>query len=95
MTERPWTQGPWRLFNTEQVQGIEAADGSTVCTFDKLGWLPNGQLLAAAPDLFEALEEMLTAFSMQNIGVDASRRRTNAKKQARDALAKALPEKQR
>jgi hypothetical protein len=36
--------------------------------------------------LMTALEEMLTAFSMENIGIDASRRRLAAKKQARAAL---------
>ena len=43
----------------------------------------------AAQALYEALEEMLAAFSMDNVGVDASLRRCHAKRAAREALAKA------
>lgn len=49
----------------------------------------NQRLAAAAPDLANALQEMLAAFSMENIGIEASRRRLAAKKAARDALATA------
>ena len=38
--------------------------------------------------LSDALEEMLEAFSMENIGLEASKRRLEAKKRARAALEK-------
>jgi len=44
------------------------------------------------PELFEALKEMLAAFSMENIDVSASLRRTSAKASARIAIAKARGE---
>ena len=52
----------------------------------------DAHLIAAAPEMYEALAEMLLAFSMENIGVDASLRRCHAKRDARAALTKARGE---
>lgn len=49
-------------------------------------------LEASHAEMYKALEEMLVAFSMENVGVSASLRRTSAKASARIALAKARGE---
>jgi hypothetical protein len=43
-------------------------------------------------EALDALQEMVTAHSMKNIGIDASMRRTRANKRAREVLAKRTDE---
>ena len=93
------TPGPWNLHSPDEGDPI-TGDG-TFCITAKSMVIANAQprdwhetpanarLIAAAPDLLAALREMVEAFSMDNIGVDALARNINAKKLARDAIAKA------
>ena len=76
------TYGQIAQVNTPSFQELpEAKTADEVAT--------NARLLAAAPDLLSALREMLDAFSLENVGVDAMGKNLAAKRQARDAIAKA------
>ena len=64
MTGRKWTPGPW----VAMANGwIEASDGDPVAMINADGLpnsifyddLPNAHLIAAAPDLYEALDVMI------------------------------------
>ena len=73
MTEPKWTKGPWRVVVDEeaaQVKGfpcIEAEDYEVVGTEGMYGDLDtdyaNAHLIAAAPDLYEALDWSLRAIA--------------------------------
>ena len=63
MTERKWTPGPWRVGPVDDTR-VEDADGNEVAQIDGDYNQPetwplmeaNARLIAAAPDLYEALE---------------------------------------
>jgi hypothetical protein len=83
------TPRPWRAAEHERLAFIRASFRDSSHATDE----PAVDFLLRVMDVqTKALEEMLIAFSMQNIGVTASLRRTNAKKQARAALALATKE---
>lgn len=78
MTERKWTEGPWVALPYDDI-GDEVAihkfDGEYVASVDCDGCFDvlsgpvitaNAHLIAAAPDLYEALEGIITA--MEGIG---------------------------
>ncbi|MEJ2897752.1 hypothetical protein RVU96_17695 [Bordetella avium] len=59
------TKGPWRYdYEPGYCGELIAADGSVVCVFTEEPGLDDAKVLAAAPDLLEALQEtqsLLTA----------------------------------
>ena len=58
MTERKWTAGPWvKRGQTNTVQGPE---GNTVADVRYKNGKNDAQLIAAAPDLYEALDDLWT-----------------------------------
>lgn len=99
-----WTPGPWAYEQVYRQDGVplpqwivssetaldDFGDELAVATYHFKE--ADARLGAASPDLYDALAEMLAAHSMETIGVDASLRRTDAKKAARAALAKARGE---
>lgn len=61
MTERKWTPGPWEVAAGNGYDQILAADGSSLMANETYyPWVPykmeDWHLIAAAPDLYEALE---------------------------------------
>ncbi|QXI63408.1 hypothetical protein CP157_01126 [Paracoccus marcusii] len=54
MSERKWTQGPW-VVNRER--GIRGANGESVASTYCAAPVGDASLIAAAPDLYRALEE--------------------------------------
>jgi len=96
MTERKWTPGPWDAMATGW---IEAGDGDPIALINDSGLpnsifdedLPNAHLIAAAPDLYEALEWLSDA--VLALGrLDDSGHILNAINKADVALAKARGE---
>lgn len=54
------TPGPWKFWYEPGYCGeINAANGASVCSFVTEPNAANAQLLAAAPDLLEALEAVI------------------------------------
>lgn len=86
MSELKATPGPWEPRHDELV----AKDGNTVAIFLCCGGqevnAANAHLIAAAPELYEALEMMLKMVEFGGFGKDA------AMDTARSALAKARGE---
>jgi len=56
-----YTPGPWKLYKTASGRnGIEGADGSEICkTDDDAEGLATARLIAAAPDMLDALKYAL------------------------------------
>lgn len=93
---RKWTPGPWTVDDGDsEAFGVFSADGAGICYLSEnpyrgLGLRPedsaNANLIAAAPDMYEALETMLAIFApkLSLPGSMASK--------ARAALAKARGE---
>lgn len=97
MTERKWTPGPWYIDGYNETR-----DGGYVeVKSEKFHWVcsvtdysdgtakPNAHLIAAAPDLYEALEVMRHEYrtALRISGVDEKTSKTMATANA--ALAKA------
>lgn len=99
---RKYTKGPWRVEKRTTpgefvtTTHIVSADGSHIanvgpCDIDK-----NAPLIAASPDLLEALDECDTAFTVLNINSDepmnpqARQAMRSAWEKTQAALAKAL-----
>ena len=57
MAKTKWTEGRWTF---DKATGQVDCDGGTVA--HNIGWAPNGRLIAAAPDLYGALDEMVDSF---------------------------------
>jgi hypothetical protein len=90
-----WTKGPWHV---SRGNGVDTNQGKQVCrapigyerTIVGRNWKANAHLIAAAPDLYEALESLLDDLKMTpEINLDGWGIDT---KQARAALAKARGE---
>jgi hypothetical protein len=88
MSERKWTPGPWPIDKTGDgkriIVGVGLVDGP--CGYDlaeiyaddcdPVEAHANAHLIAAAPDLYEALEELcLAAGGMPMTGIEFERRR--------------------
>ena len=101
------TQGPWKVskprksyMNGEMMFRIDGAD--VVTDYEDWGFTEeSARLIAAAPDLLEALQELLTsdrANSFEIVGRDTDGHPLNvvgvARKKARTAIAKATGEKE-
>lgn len=90
---RPWTPGPWWVCDGEECgnplcDGIYTPEGRGVLTLDDdVVVRANAVLMAAAPDLFEALQDYVNAPEDSHPMAAQARRR-----KALAALAKALGE---
>ena len=95
MADTKWTPGPWRINKEDDWGGVEITSESRVGMIEiamlavtfrgNIGkeQRANARLIAAAPELYEALDAMLTRFGHHS-NVDIKR--------AADALAKARGE---
>ena len=54
MSERKWTPGPWAV---RDARGIRGANGECVASTYCAAPAEDAHLIAAAPDLYEALEQ--------------------------------------
>ena len=99
MSEPKWIPGPWRL----EGDRVRADDGRpdipwNVCEFRVCGGLPgeiqkaNAQLIASAPELFEALTALLNEVIEAGFETATDYGWPNAISNARAALAKARGE---
>ena len=62
MSETKFTPGPWRYEYEDGYCGeLIGANGGMICTFTDEPNEANANLIAAAPDLYEALKEVLLA----------------------------------
>lgn len=50
------TPGPWAILDLEKIKRIYVAGGNIICDVRGDEQQANARLIAAAPDLFEALE---------------------------------------
>lgn len=66
MTERKWTPGPWVVKFSHGDTAIYMDGECTMCDMTYYPWVPENindwHLIAAAPDLYEALEAMEDEF---------------------------------
>lgn len=96
--ETKFTPGPWKIHNKNLNYKIKIRDstGDTVCVIlpaqDDGCTLADASLIAAAPELYEALQAMTAAFRLY-VGheADPAQDEVDAFKLARAALAKAVP----
>ena len=96
-TETKWTPGPWRYWKEESGYCGEmvAANGKSVCVFLDDPNDKDAALIAAAPELYEALEDLLGYFRSGNaVDVERATIKANAPEvlAARAALKKARGE---
>lgn len=64
MSERKWTPGPWRVERDEysgiEKYGVYASDETPVVShFTAIEDEPDSHIIAAAPDLYDALQAMV------------------------------------
>ncbi len=77
------TPGPWRTsHHGDWVVGRDDKSGSVVVAKGAFNWKANSRLIAAAPDLLEALSEMVEIAEAQGLRVT----------RARAAISKAMRE---
>jgi hypothetical protein len=98
-TPRPWKRHARNrhhmIVETPEngVRKLIASVATHTGTFTPEEWDENAELIVRAVNNYDALvaalAEMLTSHSMDNVGLEASKRRLAAKQLARDALAKA------
>lgn len=103
MAEPKWTPGPWewRMHETYNLPALYGANGEVVMDFGDdepyyptAGMPPNHHdqaLIAAAPDLYEALRSLVEAFE-QIVPLNTDRVDYDAYKRAIAALSKARGE---
>lgn len=92
---RPWTPGPWKLFDDETcfVGYIMHDEGFRAHIFETAGQQEdeaNALLIAAAPELFEALAEAVRMYGSEGGPWNVPSHPGSWIAQARAALAKAL-----
>ena len=89
MSEK-WTPGPWHV-NYSKFSQVKAANGAIVATCNRLSNLVNLQsnanLIAAAPDMYEALRAIISDLPSNRDWLDPVVERA-----AKDALKKARGE---
>lgn len=59
MAETGWTPGSWVFQDDEFIVAGAWPYGSTICTMDEKNRKANARLIAAAPDMAEALEAIV------------------------------------
>ncbi len=94
----PWTKGPWRQGHgrdiSEGTAEVYAGDAKIAAanTHPKTGdWYANARLIAAAPDLYNALADVLSAWEGKS-GMGTVFEMERALPSVRAALAKARGE---
>ena len=94
MSERNWTDGPWMAGKRSSVVGLPVvaphASGQLVCNV--IANDDDAHLIAAAPELFESVFELMEQLSYLNKENGKQMVDPSAEKQARAALAKAKGE---
>lgn len=100
MSEFKGTPGPWKYnANTRQIGVVDTSDTQSygmmlsvayIDECDHSEYASNARLIAAAPDLLEALQNLMTRVQYDK---DAKHWFTDEQKAARAAIAKALGEK--
>jgi hypothetical protein len=94
MNETKWTQGPWSTNWQDNGTEVFGADGYWLMSMKRITeeLKANARLIAAAPELYEALEECKRVLSdLQSTQLEGTRTRA-AWEKARAALAKARGE---
>jgi len=93
MTERKWTPGPWTVEYKHGTTRLVADGEVTMCDETYYPWTPvndaDWHLIAAAPDLYEALEAGVELIKGDSVGKEWKQCCAAFIKDARDALAKA------
>lgn len=107
MPQEKWTQGPWQwssAFTTQDDRptwSLIGSDGYGILSCDGIGNAPQGlgdkvnaSLIAAAPDLYEALADVVAAMRKYEMDVDADAPAAHREmmRRAYAALAKARGE---
>ena len=94
MTDTKWTAGPWKPHATglarsgkpeHEIHWSEYGE----CIAEIVHGKPEAQLIAAAPDLYEALDSILSHFTPEHLDCVSG---TDCGSKARSALAKARGE---
>ena len=66
MTQTKWTPGPWTVEYKGGCTRLETSRGVTMCDENYYPWAPDNDadwhLIAAAPDLYDALKELSDLF---------------------------------
>lgn len=66
MSNQKWTPGPWSFVIEDGDNHIYAHGESIMCDMDYYPWVPGNKndwsLIAAAPELYEALENVLDSW---------------------------------
>lgn len=101
MSEKKWTPGPWNIVETDKkVFGLITDDGDMIADLaDARNAEANANLIAAAPDLLEACEDLpIDEFDLVDLDIDAAEFVDNcnafidAMRKAKAALSKARGE---
>ena len=82
------TPGPWTVVNERGSVHVNGG-GGTVVMPDAIGWLPDATLIAAAPDLLDALRELAGVTERALSGDYDEDDTVDALKDAREAIARA------
>lgn len=78
-----YTPGPWKV-DRPYIRGAGRAIAALESGHNEVEDAANARLIAAAPELYEALLDLYKAFVIEEISIDAGVR---ARLRARDALA--------
>lgn len=89
--KHPASSGPWAVGSNGATVKVVDADGKAVCMLTPRRDQFNGDLIAAAPKLLKALQDMADAFGHYCEG-DPSDDEVEAYREARVAIAKATGE---
>jgi hypothetical protein len=95
MSNTKYTSGPWVQFADQGkcIAIMPAMREGDVCTFNQSPSDADARLIAAAPDMFKALEDAVpyleTLHSLLGMGSDARKSAFRIIKEARAALSKA------
>ena len=97
MSNTKWTPGPWAIAGQRHIVADPSRDGRTLGAIDEYEFdhetrMANLLLIAAAPDLYEALDLLITAFVNPHDGGEFESGEVPAVDRARAVIAKARGE---